>query len=97
MQISIIQRETRATAVSLGFPIPVTRADKDWPALALVASLLQPTPFQQQLSLPATARIARAQLWRLCLYRVFPARHIPVHARSQSGTIIADLQIWIGP
>ena len=38
MQISIIQRETRATAVSLGFPIAVTRADKDWPALALVAS-----------------------------------------------------------
>ena len=36
--IAIIQRETRATAVSLGFPIAVTRADKDWPALALVAS-----------------------------------------------------------
>jgi len=38
MRIAIIQRETRATAVSLGFPIPVTRSDKDWPALALVAS-----------------------------------------------------------
>ncbi len=38
MQISIIERETRATAVSLGFPIAVTRSDKDWPALALVAS-----------------------------------------------------------
>src|SRR5688572_5604026 len=38
MRIAIIQRETRATAVSLGFPIPMTRSDKDWPALALVAS-----------------------------------------------------------
>jgi zinc protease len=38
MQISIIERETRATAVSLGFPIAVTRSDKDWPALSLVAS-----------------------------------------------------------
>ena len=38
MHISIIQRETRATAVSLGFPISVTRSDKDWAALALVAS-----------------------------------------------------------
>lgn len=38
MRISIIQRETRATAVSLGFPIEVTRAEKDWPALAVVAS-----------------------------------------------------------
>jgi zinc protease len=38
VQISIVQRETRATAFSLGFPIGVTRAHKDWPALALVAS-----------------------------------------------------------
>ncbi len=38
LHISILRRETRATALSLGFPINVTRADKDWPALALVAS-----------------------------------------------------------
>jgi zinc protease len=38
MQISLIKRETRATALSLGFPINITRADKDWPALAVVAS-----------------------------------------------------------
>jgi len=38
MKIDIIQRETRATALSLGFPIPVNRAHKDFPALALVAS-----------------------------------------------------------
>lgn len=38
MHISIVKRETRATALSLGFPINVTRADKDWPALAVVAS-----------------------------------------------------------
>jgi zinc protease len=36
--IDIVERETRATAISLGFPIGVTRAHKDWPALALVAS-----------------------------------------------------------
>jgi zinc protease len=37
-KIQIIQRETRSTAVSLGFPIGVSRPDKDWPALAVVAS-----------------------------------------------------------
>ena len=40
MHIDIIKRETRATAISMGFPVPITRADKDWPALALVASYL---------------------------------------------------------
>ena len=37
-RIAVIKRETRATALSMGFPINVTRADKDWPALAVVAS-----------------------------------------------------------
>jgi zinc protease len=40
MRVEIIQRETRATAISMGFPIPVNRAHKDWPALALVVSYL---------------------------------------------------------
>ena len=35
-KIEIVQRETRSTALSLGFPIGVTRAAKDWPALAVV-------------------------------------------------------------
>ena len=38
MKIDIVQRETRATAISLGFPIDVNRAGKDYAALALVAS-----------------------------------------------------------
>jgi zinc protease len=37
-KIEIVQRETRSTAISLGFPIGITRADKDWPALAVVAA-----------------------------------------------------------
>jgi zinc protease len=40
MRVEIIQRETRATAISMGFPIAVNRSHKDWPALALVASYL---------------------------------------------------------
>ena len=37
-KVEIVQRETRSTGISLGFPITVTRADKDWSALAVVAS-----------------------------------------------------------
>jgi zinc protease len=40
LKIDIVQRETRATAISLGFPIEVNRASKDFPALAVVASYL---------------------------------------------------------
>ncbi len=38
MKIGIVKRETISTAISLGFPLNITRADKDWPALAVVAS-----------------------------------------------------------
>ncbi len=37
-KIEIVQRETRSTGISLGFPITLTRVDKDWPALAVAAS-----------------------------------------------------------
>lgn len=37
-KIEIIQRETRSTALSLGFPIGVNRSHKDWPALAVVSA-----------------------------------------------------------
>jgi zinc protease len=39
-QLEIIQRDTRSTAISMGFPIPVNRGDKDFAALALAASYL---------------------------------------------------------
>jgi zinc protease len=38
MKIDIVKRETRATAISLGFPIEVNRSHEDYAALALVAS-----------------------------------------------------------
>ncbi len=38
IKIQIIQRETRSTAMSLGFPLAINRSHKDWPALALVTS-----------------------------------------------------------
>lgn len=37
-QFDIIQRETRSTGISMGFPLDVRRGDKDYAALALVAS-----------------------------------------------------------
>lgn len=40
MAIEIIQRETRSTGISFGFPIDVVRGDPDWPVLALVTSYL---------------------------------------------------------
>jgi zinc protease len=40
IEIEIIEKDTRATAISLGFPIPVTRPHPDFPALWLARSWL---------------------------------------------------------
>jgi zinc protease len=40
LKLQIVQKETRATAISFGFPIPVTRSHPDWLALWLVRSYL---------------------------------------------------------
>jgi zinc protease len=39
-RIAIVTRDTRSTAISLGFPIDVNRASSDWPALAVAVSYL---------------------------------------------------------
>ncbi|HVG18039.1 MAG TPA: pitrilysin family protein [Blastocatellia bacterium] len=40
LEMQVIKKDARGTAISFGFPIPVTRADADWPALLLVQTYL---------------------------------------------------------
>lgn len=40
LRVDIVTKETRATAISLGFPMEVNRSHPDWPALAVAASYL---------------------------------------------------------
>jgi zinc protease len=40
IEVEIVAKETRATAISLGFPIGVTRADPDFPALSVARAWL---------------------------------------------------------
>ncbi len=37
-RVAIVTRDTRSTAISLGFPIDANRASSDWPALAVAVS-----------------------------------------------------------
>ena len=38
LEMKVIEKNTPGTAISFGFPLPVTRADSDWPALLLMQS-----------------------------------------------------------
>ena len=97
MKIDIVQRETRATAISLGFPIDVNRASEDYAALALVASYFGQHRSSNSYLYGQTPRRPRLELRRLCLYRIFPARNVSIPTRSESRTQQQIFQIWIRP
>jgi zinc protease len=96
-RIEIVQRETRSTAVSLGFPINVTRADKDWPALAVVQSY-----FGQHRSsnsyLYQRLREARGLNYGDYAYiEYFPRGMFQFQPDANLGREMQIFQIWIRP
>jgi zinc protease len=96
-QIQIIERETRSTALSLGFPIDLTRAQKDWPALAVVASY-----FGQHRSsnsyLYQRLREARGLNYGDYAYiEYFPRGMFQFQPDANLGRKLQIFQIWIRP
>jgi zinc protease len=96
-KIEIVERETRSTAISLGFPINVTRADKDWPALAIVASY-----FGQHRSsnsyLYQRLREARGLNYGDYAYiEYFPRGMFQFQPDPNLGRRLQIFQIWIRP
>jgi zinc protease len=97
LKIQIVQRETRSTAVSLGFPISMTRAAKDWPALAVVASY-----FGQHRSsnsyLYQRLREARGLNYGDYAYiEYFPRGMFQFQPDPNLGRHLQIFQIWIRP
>jgi len=96
-KIEIIERETRSTALSLGFPIDVTRGQKDWPALAIVASY-----FGQHRSsnsyLYQRLREARGLNYGDYAYiEYFPRGMFQFQPDANLGRKLQIFQIWIRP
>ncbi len=97
MRIELIKRDTRSTAISLGFPISVRRGDKDWAALALVASY-----FGQHRSsnsyLYSRLREARGLNYGDYAYiEYFPRGMFQFAPDANLGRQLQIFQIWIRP
>jgi zinc protease len=97
MRISLVKRETRATAFSLGFPINMNRSHKDWPALAVVASY-----FGQHRSsnsyLYQKLREARGLNYGNYAYiEYFPRGMFQFTPDPNQGRATQIFQIWIRP
>ena len=102
LQVEIIEKDTRATAISLGQPIEVDALLARLRRALGRAHLARRAPLLRFAPLPAHPRDARHELRRLRLHRGVPARHVPVlpgpeprpgarrSSRSGSGPVVPD-------
>jgi len=95
--VTIIEKETLATAVSFGFPIDITRADKDWVALWLVRSYFGEHRNSNS-HLYEEIREKRGMNYGDYAYiEYFPRGMFRFHPNANLGRSSQIFQIWIRP
>ena len=90
LQVRIIEKEARATAISLGYPIEVTRRHKDWVALYLVQSYFGQHRSSNSYLYQRLRELRGLNYGDYAYIEYFPARHVPVSSGSQSRPPPAD-------
>lgn len=96
-KIQIIKRETRSTAISLGFPIDVTRADKDWPALAVVASYFGQHRSSNSYLYSRLRELRGLNYGDYAYIEYFPRGMFQFQPDANLGRQMQIFQIWIRP
>ena len=97
MRIEIIKRDTRSTAISLGFPINLTRADKDWPALAVVASYFGQHRSSNSYLYHRLREIRGLNYGDYAYIEYFPRGMFQFQPDPNLGRQMQIFQIWIRP
>jgi zinc protease len=95
--VTIIEKETLATAVSFGFPIDITRADEDWVALWLVRSYLGEHRSSNS-HLYEEIREKRGMNYGDYSYiEYFPRGMFRFHPNANLGRSSQIFQVWLRP
>jgi zinc protease len=93
----IIQKETRATAVSFGFPIDINRSHEDFAALWLVRSYLGEHRSQNGLLYNRIREIRGMNYGDYAYIEYFPRGMFQFHPDPNLGRRQQIFQIWIRP
>ncbi len=97
IDVEILEKDTRATAISFGFPDRRDPRASRFRRAVGRARLARRAPAVVGTALPADSRGARHQLRRLRLHRSVSARDVPVLSRSQHRAQRQIFEIWIRP
>ena len=91
-RFEIIEKETRATAISFGHPIEVTRSHPDYAGSVPRADLARRAPLFHVPPLSAHPRGPRDELRRLRVHRGLPGRHVHDAPEPQRRPALPDLR-----
>lgn len=97
LHAEIIQKETRATAVSFGFPIEVNRAHPDFPALWLVRSYFGEHRSSTSYLYQRIREIRGMNYGDYAYIEYFPRGMFQFHPDANLGRQQQIFQVWIRP
>jgi zinc protease len=95
--MQIIQKDTPATAISFGFPIAVTRADKDWPAMLLIQHYFGQHRSSNSYLYQRMRQIRGLNYGDYAYIEYFPRGMFQFHPDPNLGRRQQIFQVWIRP
>jgi len=97
LHMQIIQKDTTATAISFGFPIGVTRADRDWPAMLLIQSYFGQHRSSNSYLYQRMRQIRGLNYGDYAYIEYFPRGMFQFHPDPNLGRRQQIFQVWIRP
>jgi zinc protease len=97
LRIQILEKDTRSTLISLGFPIDVTRGSPDWPALQLVQSYFGQHRSSKSHLYQQIREVRGMNYGDYCYIEYFPRGMFLTEPEPNLGRRQQIFQIWIRP
>ena len=97
LEMQVIEKDTPGTAISLGFPIPVTRKDADWPALFVVQSYFGQHRSSNSYLYQRLREIRGLNYGDYAYIEYFPRGMFQFHPDPNLGRQQQIFQMWIRP
>ncbi|HXG63629.1 MAG TPA: pitrilysin family protein [Blastocatellia bacterium] len=97
LRMQIIQKQTRGTAISFGFPISVTRAHPDWPALLVAQSYFGQHRSNNSYITQRMRQIRGLNYGNYAYIEYFPRGMYQFHPDPNLGRRQQIFQVWIRP
>ena len=97
IEMRVIKKATRGTAISFGYPIPITRSHEDWPALLVAQSFLGQHRSSNSRLYQRLRQIRGLNYGDYAYIEYFPRGMFQFHPDPNLGRRQQVFEVWIRP